>query len=111
MQRNLNRLEYQCGLCEMRKKENLIRVLFHCPKLDNMRTKVWGRLLSSMPPGMMQDMCMSERTLTILMSGLGGTYVREWDIVYANIALFVWRMYRHRKEMYDEMMVIPTQSG
>ena len=101
MQRNLENIEYQCGLCHCRCKENAMHVILQCSELEDIRSHAWDRLLSSMPPGMRQDIRNDEKTLELLLSGLGGNYIPEWDQTYANIAQFVYSMYEHRKHMYD----------
>ena len=43
----------------------------------------------------------------MLLSGLGGSYVSEWNLIYKSILNFVWNMYDNRQCMYDILLEGP----
>ena len=47
-----------------------------------------------------------DRKLELIASGLGGSYVIEWDGIDFHIVSFVHYMYMHRKEKYDWLETI-----
>ena len=71
--------------------------------LEPFRANGWRQVVNSMPPAMAREMerMDHDRKLELIASGLGGSYVREWDGIYFHIVSFVHYMYMHRKEKYD----------
>ena len=43
----------------------------------------------------------------MLLSGLGGSYVSEWNPIYKAILNFVWNLYDNRERMYDILLEGP----
>ena len=103
MCRNMNNAKQMCGICNSRVRENPRHVLFECPGLEPFRANGWRQVVNSMPPAMAREMerMDHDRKLELIASGLGGSYVREWDGIYFHIVSFVHYMYMHRKEKYD----------
>ena len=108
MQRNIDQSKFKCGLCTLRVNENFKHVLFECNELEETRQIKWRKVLISMPQGMkisMQSGDMpSELAPGLLVSCLGGAYIREWDGIYMTLLDFVCRMYTKRSDMYDVLL-------
>ena len=100
MQRNIDQSKFKCGLCTLRVNENF--------KHKHVRQIEWRKVLISMPQGMrisMQSGDMpSELAPGLLVSCLGGAYIREWDGIYMTLLDFVCRMYTKRSNMYDVLL-------
>ena len=103
MCRNMNNAKQMCGIYNSRVRENPRHVLFECPELEPFRANGWRQVVNSMPPAMAREMerMDHDRKLELIASGLGGSYVREWDGIYFHIVSLVHYMYMHRKEKYD----------
>ena len=101
-------LKFKCGLSTLRVNENFKHVLFECNELEETRQIKWRKVLISMPQGMrisMQSGDMpSELAPGLLVSCLGGAYIREWDGIYMTLLDFVCRMYTKRSNMYDVLL-------
>ena len=107
MQRNIDQSKFKCGLCTLRVNENFKHVLFECNELEETRQIEWRQVLISMPQGMrisMQSGDMSSELPGLLVSSLGGAYIREWDGIYMTLLDFVCRMYTKRSNMYDVLL-------
>lgn len=100
---NWANIKYMCGLCRVCVRENAVHVLFECNELEPLRNHCWQQLMQAMPVAMAGDLSQrsNQGKLQILLSGLGGDYVPEWDNIYTEIVKFVQSMYMHRKQMYD----------
>ena len=103
MQRNLDGKSRGCGLCMRRIEETCVHVLFECEALNRVRNDSWGKLLGVMPPAMAADIEHKSKSTAagILLSGLGGKYLKEWDGIYKGILELVWKIYLERCRQYD----------
>ena len=104
-------LKFKCGLCTLKVNENFKHVSFECNELEETRQIEWRKVLISMPQGMrisMQSGDMpSELAPGLLVSCLGGAYIREWDGIYMTLLDFVCRMYTKRSNMFDVLLPAP----
>ena len=111
MQRNLEAANKMCSLCKRCATENANHVLFECTSLITCRTAEWSKVLSSMPYAMAQwtleNEQQTENIIGMLLSGLGGSYVSEWNPIYKAILNFVWNLYDNRQRMYDILLEGP----
>ncbi len=87
-----------CQNCDMHTPETLRHVLCQCPNpvLVAVRDREWHNLTVMMPPPMIQDIVMmpDQQKMVLLLSGLGGGYVSEWQGVYVGIATLITTLYR-----------------
>ena len=107
-QRNIDQSKFKCGLCTLRVNENFKHVLFECNELEETRQIEWRKVLINMPQGMRNSMrsgdMPSELAPGLLVSCLGGTYIRQWSGIYMTLLDFVCRMYTKRSDMYDVLL-------
>ena len=107
-QRNIDQSKFKCGLCTLRVNENFKQVLFECNELEETRQIEWRKVLINMPQGMRNSMrsgdMPSELAPGLLVSCLGGTYIRQWSGIYMTLLDFVCRMYTKRSNMYDVLL-------
>ena len=91
-----------CNLCDKRQPDDATHVLFACDGLTPVRALHWRHVLSTMPPAMAREMdaATNDKITTLILSGLGGSYIAEWRDTYIAIASFVWHMYRERHQLY-----------
>ena len=92
----------ECGLCKVKCKEDAIHVMFECSRLEVVRMRGWSRIEEVMPPAMklsVEAMSNSEKTILIL-SGYGNRYIKEWEHLYENTAVFVYELYSLRNNLY-----------
>ena len=90
-----------CKLCPPGKLKNPARVLFACSALLNMRDNAWARLLQVMPSAMSESMtnCNDDVKICQFFSCYGGSYVNEWNEIYAETAKLFYKMYYARHFM------------
>ena len=96
-----------CKICYLRAAEDPAHILFKCPALAAKRETTWHRVLASMPLGMsrsLAEMPLQSMTEFILTGMKSESYIEEWDEIYLTIANFVFSMYNHRKDLYDETL-------
>ena len=105
MQRNIDQSNCKCGLCTLRVNESFKHVLFDCNELEETRQIEWREVLISMPQGKRNSIRFedipSEFAPSLLVSCLGGTYIKVWDGIYMTLLDFVCKMYTKRSNMYD----------
>ena len=91
-----------CKLCPLRAIDSPGHVLFECPALQEARESTWPKLLSSMPPAMVESINEKnyEEKSTLIVSCYGGTYIPEWDNIYHDSIKMVHVMYKKRFERY-----------
>ena len=73
-------------------------MLWQCKALDAQRAQSIKRLKEVMPPNMYKDLLklpLEERTY-VLISGLGGSYIKEWQSIYISILDMVYKLYSYR---------------
>ena len=46
-----------------------------------------------------------KRAIGILLSGLGQSYIREWDAIYENILIQTWKVYENRALEFDKLSI------
>ena len=74
-----------------------------CDALEQVRRKGLERIYCHMPDSMKcdYDNLTCERKVAFLLSGLFVKCQIEWPDLYESIAVFVYEIYSHRKELYD----------
>ena len=45
-----------------------------------------------------------QNALKIMLSGLGESYIKEWDNIYGNIVTQIWEIYNNRALEIDKML-------
>ena len=103
-------LQYMCGLCDDHTYDDTIHVLFVCDKLEPLRSRLYEKLVSSMPCALsleFYDMCNEEKA-TLLLSGYGKTCITEWRDLYMNTANYVDSLYKLRSNLYG---TLPIDNG
>ena len=105
--RNMNNDKEMCGMCNSHVRENPKHVLFECPGLEPFCANGWRQVVNSMPPAMAREMerMDHDRKLELIASGLGGSYVREWDGIYFHIVSFVYYMYSISQEICTRFLL------
>ena len=91
-----------CRLCDNRKKDEIVHVLFECENLKNIRETAWNRVLESMPINMVtecQRATAREKTI-LLLSCYGGSFIPEWTNIYVRTINFVDVIYKERAIQY-----------
>ena len=76
--------------------------MFECSRLEVVRMRGWSKIEEVMPPAMklsVEAMSNSEKTILIL-SGYGNRYIKEWEHLYGNTAVFVYELYNLRNNLY-----------
>ena len=99
-----------CGLCDDHTYDDTIHVLFVCDKLEPLRSRLYEKLVSSMPCALsleFYDMCNEEKA-TLMLSGYGKTYITEWRDLYLNTANYVDSLYKLRSNLYG---TLPIDNG
>lgn len=111
LQCNLQSANVMCNLCNQNVVENASHVLFKCTSLIACRTSEWFRVVNSMPGAMAlwirQNEDRTDDVICMLLSGLGGNYIPEWNHIYRSILNFIWTMYKNRQCMYDVLLEGP----
>ena len=76
------------------------------PKTVAARDKFWSNIYNPMPHAMRRDLQESSKqnALKIILSGLGETYIKEWDEIYENIVNLIWEIYNNRAVEIDKTM-------
>lgn len=96
-----------CQLCEGYFPETLEHVLWRCdhPQMKTVRDTVWRSLTDIMPQSMIVDLNLKDdlQKTVFLLSGLGGGYVQEWQILYVASARVVEKIYRTNLKVKLEM--------
>ena len=97
-----------CRLCANYRKESPTHVLFECPALQETRDSTWPGLLRSMPNAMSESIQSknNDEKAKLLLSCYGGSYIPEWNHVYANTAKMVHLMYKQRHSMYTSDAIV-----
>ena len=105
LQRNLEYHKSSCVLCKLRVKDDIYHVMIYCEKMTMHREMFWSRIFDEMPLAMknnLQEMP-QQRSIDLIISGLGGSYVDEWEKIYANIAVQTWNIYEKRAWEIDKL--------
>ena len=89
-----------CQLCKACVHESAQHVLFYCSELEAVRRDAWDRVKSTMPKGMVNSLHNPNDTIKLMLSGLGGNYIREWYDIYKAFAQYVYSIYKTRPELY-----------
>ena len=92
-------------LCKECYDQGAKHTLFQCSELKCKRDEVFPQLIASMPPAM-ADVFKSYESRTnhvtsLMLSGLHGGYIPEWNSVYQGIIHYVNSMYEERKILHD----------
>ena len=105
LQRNLDLSKVKCLLCQCRVRDDIFHVIIDCPKTLPAQVDFWSKITNKMPLAMKRNLLeMSKhRAIEFILSGFGGTYIKEWDDIYENVAVQVWEIYRNRMLEIDEM--------
>ena len=53
-----------------------------------------------MPKAMVDSLHNPNDTIKLMLSGLGGNYIREWDDIYKAFTQYVYSIYKTRAELY-----------
>jgi hypothetical protein len=93
-----NHFSKSCQNCNSYQTESVSHLLFMCSnqQLSAQRDKSWQRVSDVIPMALndsFQHMTDELRTVFIL-SGMRCTYVKEWEIIYEQLADFVYNMYK-----------------
>ena len=107
-QQNLSR--EHCALCDEQTYDDNIHVLFDCSALESIRSRLFDKLLDSMPQALAADfrgMCKEEKAI-LMLSGYGHRYIQEWNNIYVNTANLVDSLYKLRSNNYD---ALPIDNG
>ena len=102
-QQNLNR--DHCALCNEQTYDDNIHVIFDCTRLQPLRSRLYEKLINSMPPALARDfrnLCKEEKA-TLMLSGYGHTYIHEWNSIYINTANLIDGLYKLRSHAYDNL--------
>ena len=107
LQRNLVSCKFECILCKDKEKDDINHVIIKCTKTEKARNSFWENIYEYMPQAMKTDLKTlgQKRALGVILSGLGCTYVKEWENIYANIAVQIWKIYNNRATEIDNMIM------
>ena len=105
LQRNLNSCKSECGLCKSKEKDDFNHVFINCPNTVDARNTFWSQIYDPMPQTMRTDLqeLGKKKAIEILLSGLGQSYIREWDTIYVNIVNQTWEIYENRALEFDKL--------
>ena len=94
-----------CKLCAYGYLDGPAHVLFECPALQDTRDETWSGLMQVMPNAMSISMnnSSSDEKINQFFSCYGGTYIHEWNEIYAKTAIMVHKMYHARNECYKHL--------
>ena len=97
-----------CKLCTYGNLENPAHVLFACSALQDTRDNTWARLLQVMPDAMSIGIenCNNDEKINQIFTCYGGSYISEWNEIYAQTAKMVYKMYHARYESYTNLNLI-----
>ena len=93
-----------CALCQNSREDTSEHILFECAELAPYRDLQWIAVMDELPNAMadsIQKMNNKQKT-EFFLSGLNSRYIAEWQSLYKEIAKFVYRLYQHRKAIYDD---------
>ena len=87
-----------CQNCNLYEAETVDHILYRCthPNLMAVRESHDRKLRDCMLSTMYEDMMMmtGDQRVKLLLSGLGGGYIREWQNIYVRIAELVTTLYK-----------------
>ena len=89
-----------CQLCKACVHESAQHVLFYCSELEAVRRDAWDRVKSTTPKAMVDSLHNHKDTIKLMLSGLGGNNIREWDDIYKAFAQYIYSIYKTRAELY-----------
>ena len=104
----------RCQICTSYEMETILHVLFDCETLSEMRERVYGPLLNSMPIRMRQEYEAMDKSarLKFLLSGfLVDKYVPEWQDLYMKTSTFVYEVYKARRNRYEFLNLVGTSES
>ena len=93
-----------CTLCPYREHDSPEHVLLRCETLALLRNALLLKVIFNMPNAMKLnfDSMTPHRKVVFLLSGFQCGYTSEWSRIYAEVANFVYRIYKERYKKYNE---------
>ena len=96
-----------CGLCNLNVKETPHHILFKCEAEEYLivRTTLWNRVTEKMPYALKQSVyhMTVEENSKLILTCLGGSFIKEWTELYTSISIFISKMYITRDIIYQRV--------
>ena len=90
-----------CQMCDRNVIESTIHFLFECVAFQDTRQLLWNNVIRYAPNAMCLELenMNSKKKCVFIMTGLHGSYIREWSDLYEAILNFCFKMYQQRREL------------
>ena len=94
-----------CRLCSSGEPEDLAHLLFVCEFFQGLHNTLWNNVISEAPFAMLAELGLMspwQRT-RFFMSGLGDSFIPEWENLYDAVLEFIFTMYKCRLRQEQQL--------